>query len=165
MDIYLRAGDCGHGIFHHTANLLLIYRQFMKLLRRYQLDIIFLFFALIVIVGLFFYLLRWLGADSHDYEWLVVLPLLLIYFFYLLSVRNKININDRRQLTGKSLIYWLMLGMTIVLEYQTPIGARDYWSVNLFFLIFTILLADSYWDFRNINLKNLTIYKNKWDKV
>ena len=118
----------------------------MKLLRRYQLDIIFLFFALIVIVGLFFYLLEWFGVDPHDYEWFIALPLMVIYYFYLMSIRNKIDIADRRRLTGKSLIYWLMLGLTIILEYQTPISARDYWSVNLFFLIFTILLADSYWD-------------------
>jgi hypothetical protein len=137
----------------------------MKLLRRYQLDIIFLFFALITIVGVFFYLLKYLGADPHDYEWLVAGPLLVIYLVYLISIRNKISIADRRMMTGKSLTYWILLGITIVVGYQTPIGAKDYWSINLFFLIFTLLLADSYWDFKNINLKILTINKNKLDKI
>lgn len=137
----------------------------MKLLRRYQLDIIFLFFAFIVIIGLFFYLLKYLGTDPHDYEWFLILPLILIYYFYLISIRNKISIKDRRQLTGKSIFYWLLLGIIIVLEYQNPIGAKDYWSVNLFFLIFTLLLADSYWDFREINLKKLTKFKNKLNKI
>ena len=137
----------------------------MKVLRRYQLDIIFLFFALITIVGLSFYGLKYLGTDPHDYEWFVAGPLITFYFFYLIKIRKMINIADRRQLTNKSLIYWIILGIGLFSSYSQPISAKEYWSVNLLFLIFTLMLADSYWDFKQINLRNLTISKKDLDKI
>jgi len=126
----------------------------MKLLRRYQLDIIFLFFALILIIWSFFYGLKYLGVDPHNYEWYVAGPLLLFYVVFILRLRDKIAINDRRAMTTKSMIYWIILGISLFYTYATPIPVKDYWSLNFLFLIFTILLADSYWDFKNITLKN-----------
>ena len=137
----------------------------MKLLRRYQLDIIFLFFALIILVGVFFYLLKYMGADPHNYEWFIAGPIIALYFFYLMSIRKKIKIEDRRKITGKSLTYWIVLGIIIVLSYRFPISAQDYWSINVFFIIFTLMLADSYWDFKKINLKILSVNKDNPDKV
>ena len=137
----------------------------MRVLRRYQIDIIFLFVALITLVAITFFLLKYWGADPHDYEWFAIGPLILFYIVYLLSIRKKIHIMDRRQLTGKSLTYWLVLGITLVASYSSPITARAYWSINLFFIIFTLLLADSYWDFKNITMKNLVLNKKKLDKI
>ncbi|MFH1292242.1 MAG: hypothetical protein ABIH87_03520 [bacterium] len=125
----------------------------MKLLKKYQLDIIFLFFALILIVWTVFYILKNLGQDPHDYEWLVSGPLLLFYLIFSLCMRAKIKLSERKNLTGKSLVYWIILGVALFNSYATPISARDYWSVNAFFLAFTLLLADSYWDFKDIKLK------------
>ncbi len=127
----------------------------MKILRQYQLDIIFLFFALILIMWSYFYGLKYLGADPHDYEWIVAAPLLFFYIIYILRIRGKITLNDRRSLTTKSLVYWIFLGVTLFTSYETPIPIKDYWSLNVMFLAFTILLADSYWDFQNITLKSL----------
>lgn len=127
----------------------------MKILRQYQLDIIFLFFALILIMWSYFYGLKYLGADPHDYEWIVAGPLLFFYITYILRIRGKITLSDRRSLTTKSLVYWIFLGVTLFTSYETPIPAKDYWSLNVMFLAFTILLADSYWDFQGITLKSL----------
>lgn len=127
----------------------------MKILRQYQLDIIFLFFALILIMWSYFYGLKYLGVDPHDYEWIVATPLLFFYITYVLRIRGKITLNDRRSLTTKSLVYWIFLGVTLFTSYETPIPIKDYWSLNVMFLAFTILLADSYWDFQNITLKSL----------
>ncbi len=137
----------------------------MKLLRRYQLDIIFLFFALLVLTGITFYTLKQFGADPHDYEWIAIGPLIIFYIAHLISIRNKISIKDRRRITGASLTYWLLLGITIIIGYQSPISASDYWSINLFFLVFTLLLADSYWDFRKISIRKLAINKKHLEKV
>jgi len=126
----------------------------MKILRKYQLDIIFLFFALILIMWSYFYGLKYLGADPHDYEWLVAGPLLIFYIVYSLRLRDKIAINDRRSMTTKSLVYWILLGISLFSTYQTPIPAKDYWSLNSMFFVFTLLLADSYWDFKAISMKN-----------
>lgn len=103
----------------------------------------------------YFYGLKYLGADPHDYEWIVAAPLLFFYIIYILRIRGKITLNDRRSLTTKSLVYWIFLGVTLFTSYETPIPIKDYWSLNVMFLAFTILLADSYWDFQNITLKSL----------
>lgn len=127
----------------------------MKILRQYQLDIIFLFFALILIMWGYFYGLKYLGVDPHEYEWFVALPLMLFYLVYILRVREKISIEDRRAITTKSLIYWIIFGVSLFETYTTPVPAKDYWSLNAMYLVFSILLADSYWDFKSITLKSL----------
>lgn len=127
----------------------------MKILRQYQLEIIFLFLAILLILWSFFYILKYLGADPHDYEWYVALPLIGFYLIYTLRIRDRISISDRRALTAKSMIYWILLGISLFSSYQSPISARDYWSFNLLYLIFTLFLADSYWDFKKITMKDL----------
>jgi len=85
----------------------------------------------------------------------VVVPLLIFYIVGLASIRGTISLTDRRYLTGKSLAYWIALGVMLFASYETPVAASDYWSINALFLVFTLFLADSYWDFRAIGLKGL----------
>lgn len=127
----------------------------MRVLRKYQLDIIFLFFSLILIMWSYFYSLKYLGVDPHRYEWFVATPLLIFYTIYIYKIRTKIALIDRRSLTTKSLIYWILLGVSLFSTYTTPIPATDYWSLNALFFAFTLFLADSYWDFASITLKSL----------
>ncbi len=139
-------------LFYHFTNFPIKYC--MQILRKYQLDIIFLFFALILIMWSYFYGLKYLGVDPHRYEWLVAGPLLFFYIVYIYKIRNQVAIVDRRNLTTKSLIYWIMLGVSLFSTYTTPIPAKDYWSLNALFFVFTLFLADSYWDFKSITLKS-----------
>ena len=132
----------------------------MQLLRRYQLDIIFYFFALFIIIGLIFYELLRLGKDPHDYEWLIVFPLVALSTIHLWQIRQKISLADRRALTGKTFVYWLLLSITLFASYQSPIAANDYWSINAMFIIFTLMLADSYWDFWKMTIGSI-LNKNK----
>ena len=126
----------------------------MKILRKYQLDIIFLFFALLIFIGLIFFGLEYFGEDPHRFEWLMVGPLILLYFAYCWEIRGKIQLSERRNITAKSLFYWIALGITIFSSYTEPLGVKDYLSINILFIIFTLLLADSYWDFKKISLKS-----------
>ncbi|MEK7131769.1 MAG: hypothetical protein AAB797_03525 [Patescibacteria group bacterium] len=126
----------------------------MKILRKYQLDIIFLFFALLIFIGLLFFGLSYFGEDPHKFEWYTAGPLVILYFAYVWEIRNKINISERRNLTGKTLIYWIALGIILFANFNAPISAREYLTVNLLFIIFTLLLADSYWDFKKITLNS-----------
>ncbi len=126
----------------------------MKVLRKYQLDIIFLFFALILIIGLLFFGLSYYGEDPHNYEWFTAGPLIFLYFIYVWEIRSKINIAERRGVTSKTLIYWIALGIILFLNFNNPISAEEYTTVNIFFIIFTLLLADSYWDFKKITLNS-----------
>ncbi len=102
-----------------------------------------------------FYFLKFIGVDPHDYEWYVMTPLLILYITGLIRVRATISIGDRRYLTGKSLAYWIVLGVMIFASYETPVPASDYWSINALFLAFTIFLADSYWDFTAMTFGNI----------
>lgn len=146
---YIR--DNGDAFLYYYAGIPII----MKILYKYQLDIIFLFFALIIILWTYFLGLKYLGVDPHDFEWIVAGPLLFIYFFYLIYIRNKIDQSNQRKLTAKTLFYWTSLGVSMFLTYSTPVAAKDYWSIRIFFIIFTLFLADSYWDFKSIKIKNI----------
>ena len=128
----------------------------MRLLRKYQLDIIFLFFALAAIVWVAFFELNYSGTDPHNYEWLVVGPLIILYSAYILQIRGKINISERRKPTGKSLVYWIILGILLFSGYIEPISVREYLSINIFFIVFTLFLADSYWDFKKLTVKEVS---------
>lgn len=134
----------------------------MKILRKYQLDIIFLFVALLIFIGLAFFSLKYFGEDPHKFEWLMAGPLIVLYFAYCWEIRDKIQIAERRNLTVKSLIYWIALGITLFASYAEPIGVKDYLSVNVLFIVFTLLLADSYWDFAKISLKSFRDKKERF---
>ncbi len=126
----------------------------MLILRKYQLDIIFLFFALLILVWSAFFMLEYFGADPHNYEWYIVGPPLALYIAVLWKIRAKISLHERRAATAKSMFYWIALGVSLVASYESPIPAADYWSINVLFIVFTLLLADSYWDFKKLNLKS-----------
>ncbi len=126
----------------------------MKILRKYQLDIIFLFFALLIFISLLFFGLSYFGEDPHNFQWYTAGPLIVLYFAYIWEIRSKIKISERRKLTGKTLIYWIALGIILFANFSSPISAKEYMTVNILFIIFTLLLADSYWDFKKISLKS-----------
>ena len=154
MDGNIAGGHLGHAGIHFSARFPI--KIIMLVLRKYQLDIIFLFVAFLIFIWLIFFLLKFIGADPHQYELFVAGPFLILYFAYLWKVRGEINLKDRRAMTGKSLVYWIILGITLFSAYSTPIAASDYLSIEILFLIFTLLLADSYWDFKNICLKSFS---------
>lgn len=126
----------------------------MIVLRKYQLDIIFLFIAILVFIGLVFYGLSYFGEDPHNFEWYTAGPLIILYFAYVWEIRSKINISERRKLTGKTLTYWIVLGIIIFTNFDSPLPARQYITIDILFIIFTLLLADSYWDFKKLSLKS-----------
>jgi len=126
----------------------------MLLLRRYQLDIIFFYFAMQIFLWLFLFYIGTFGIDPHKYEWFIAFPLVAVYTVNLLKMRDTIRIAERRRTTARSLVYWIILGIILIATYSTPIPAGDYLSIDVFFIIFTILLADSYWDFKKISLKS-----------
>ncbi len=125
----------------------------MLVLRKYQLDIIFLFFALLIIIGLLFLGLSYFGEDPHNFEWYTAGPLIFLYFTYIWSIRTKIKISERRSLTGKTLVYWIALGIIMFVNFNGPVSTKEYLTIDLLFIISTLFLADSYWDFKKISLK------------
>ncbi len=113
----------------------------MLLLRKYQLDIIFLFFGISSIAWTVFYFIQYFGKDPHDYEWYITGPLLAIYALALWRVREKINRHDRRALTGRTLFYWVVLGLALFLSSATPRPPPAEWGIELLFIIFTVFFS------------------------
>lgn len=148
-------------IFYHCSGFAILTTLPVSPLRKYQLDIIFLFFSLLAIIWSIFYLLQYLGADAHRYEWQAAGPLIIIYAAALWQIRAKIRLDEHRKLTGYTLFYWIILGITLLFSYSSPLPAASYYPVELLFVIFTLYLADSYWDFRKLTLKNLLSRKNR----
>ncbi|MBI2037727.1 MAG: hypothetical protein HYT15_02215 [Candidatus Magasanikbacteria bacterium] len=133
----------------------------MLILRKYQLDIIFLFVALLIFIMLFFYFIAYFGQDPHKFQWYVAGPLLILYAVYIWEIRNKINISERRCLTNKTLTLWILLGIGLFAIFDQPIPAKEYLSLNVLFILFTLFLADSYWDFKKISMKSFIDRKEK----
>lgn len=137
----------------------------MTALRKYQLDIIALSIVVITAIGILFFGLQKMKLDPRQYEWPIAGPLIFIYGVYLLSIRKKIPTAEKRKLSGSTLIYWLILGIGVFAGYKDPIAAGDYWTINVFFLISGLFLADSYWDFKKISLKKIIKFRKNPDKV
>ncbi len=127
----------------------------MRPLRHYQLDIIFLFFALGVLLWLSLYGLGRLGLSPDRYQWYLGGPVIVYYTLHLWHIRRNIRAADRREVTTKTLIYWIALGSILFASYQAPLPAARFWSFDLLFIIFTLHLADSYWDFKKLTFENL----------
>ncbi len=127
----------------------------MVLLRKYQLDIVFLFFGLSGILWSSLALVQFLGDDPHDFEWFIAGPLIVLFFLLLIKIRHSIKQQDHRALTSKTLFYWIAFSILVFASYATPLPATDYWSLEIMFILFTVFLADSYWDFRVLT----------WDKM
>ncbi len=127
----------------------------MQILRKYQLDIIFLFLVLAAIDAITLSSLKFIDQDFHQLEWIITLPLMLLFVVWLSNIRAKIQLSERRRLTGKTLFYWIVLGIIIFINSSTPVSVRNFESTKIFFIIFTLFLADSYWDFKKLTIKNI----------
>jgi hypothetical protein len=114
----------------------------------------FFFFISLVFIWTIFYFIKKHGGDPHAYEWLITFPVIIVSVIALFKIRDRIKLSDRRAITGRSLLYWIILGVSLFLSYKTPVPASDYWSINTIFILATLFLADSYWDFKGITIKN-----------
>lgn len=73
---------------------------------------------------------------------------LIIFATALLHYRDLIWRKEIKQLTVWTLVLWILLGL-ILIGIHLRLG-RGPALDDLFFIIFTIFLADSYWDFRDV---------------
>jgi hypothetical protein len=127
----------------------------MRLLRHYQLDIIFLFFALVTILWLSLFTLARNGISPERFEWAIGAPMIIFYIVYLFRIRRNIPRKDGRRITPKTLLYWIALGVVLFGSYATPLPATHFWPLDRLFIVFTLFLADSYWDFRKLTIDHI----------
>ena len=119
---------------------------------RYQLEVIFLF-----VFGFFLYipyqiLLEELGLDLIVWQWYFFWPWMIFYIFYSLNTRKKIPPEEQTSPLKRPIGHWVLLGISLIaLHEQTP-SPEILQSLDLMFGIFSLFLADSYWDFKTLRL-------------
>ncbi len=117
-------------------------------LHRYQLEVVLLF-----IVGLFLYLpyigvLTIYGLDTHEWQWYFFWIWLIGYSMYSLYCRSQIPRSEAIDPTHRPLMHWILLGITLFVIHLQPINTAYFESLDLMFGVFSLFLADSYWDFK-----------------
>ncbi len=118
----------------------------------YQMTVIFLFVFGFFLIFPFFRLVQIYNLDIQIWQWYFFLPWAVFYSFYCLYQRAKISRPEMRNPLKRPIIHWTLLGIAVILVHSQPVDINNIYALDLGFTIFTIFLADSYWDFKKINL-------------
>lgn len=120
----------------------------------YQMTVILTYFFSFFIFFPFYLLLDELKLDKNIWQWSFFIPWIIIYSFYNLKQRMKIKDNERINPLKRPIIHWLLLGITIIALLIQPIDLSGRLIVlDYSFIVFSIFVADGYWNFKNNDLK------------
>lgn len=81
------------------------------------------------------------------FQWYFTIPWTLIYISWGLKLRGRIPKGERISPLKRPIMHWILLGIAIIAYQLEPINLERYYSFDLTFIVFTLFLADSYWDF------------------
>lgn len=119
---------------------------------RYQLEVIFLFtFGLLLFLP-FYLALQEFDINIQTWQWAFFWPWMLFYGWYSMNMRKKIKPEEKISPLKRPIGHWVLLGLTIVFFQIQPQNLKHLYSLDLMFFIFSLFLADSYWDFKQINI-------------
>ncbi len=118
--------------------------------QRYQLEVIFLYLLGFTLLFPYYFLIERLQLDTHVWQWVFFVPWNIFYIAYSLGRRNKIPGIERVNPYKRHIGYWVMLGIALLAIHLEPTHLNDLYTFDLSFFIFTMFLADSYWDFRTM---------------
>ncbi len=118
----------------------------------YQMACIFLF-----IFGFFFFFPYYIimseyNLDMQTYQWYFFIPWMLFYIIYCLKERIKIGEEERVGPMKRPIIHWIILGLSIVYMATQSNDLEKLQSLYYAFIIFSLFVADGYWDFRKTKL-------------
>lgn len=113
----------------------------------YQLEMIFLFVIGFFLFFTYFLVIEKYNLDMTVYQWYFTLPWTLIYTAWGLKLRGRIPKGERISPLKRPIVHWILLGIAIIAYQLEPINLERYYSFDLTFIVFTLFLADSYWDF------------------
>ena len=121
-------------------------------LHHYQLGVIFLFIFSFGLFIPYLVLLDLYEVDQKIWGWYFIIPWTILYTLYCLYLRGKIPSGERVSALKRPIGHWAVLGVMIVYlniiknsEFQTI-----YPAFNFAFILFSLFIADSYWDFRKL---------------
>lgn len=141
----------GDGIFYGSAGVLLtMHLSTVRLSPRhlYQLELILLFAAGFFLFFPYYNLMRLYEVDMQRWQWYFFFPWMGFFTAYSLVARNKIKTADRIPPLRRSIAHWVLLSLALVALHAQPTSMKELYSIDVAFTIFTIFLADAYWDFK-----------------
>jgi len=116
---------------------------------RYQLEVVFLFASGVFLLVPFLVFLHEYKLSVTEYQWYFFWPWMLFYSGYSLMTRAKILPAERIPPLKRPIILWTMFAVVISAYITSPPNTESLDSITFAFSIFSLFLADSYWDFRN----------------
>lgn len=127
---------------HHSLNPL----------HHYQMELILLFVAGFFLFFPFYLLMKEFNLNLQKWQWAFFIPWMVFYVLYSLETRSKIPPVEQKNPLKRPIVHWLLLGLSVVALQIQPTDLRELQSVNLSFIILSLFLADSYWDFKKLKL-------------
>ncbi len=115
---------------------------------RYRLEVFFLYVSGFFLLFPFYMFVELYGFDSTVWQWYFFVPWMLFYIVYSLRMRAGIPAREEVKPLKRHIIHWVLLGLTIIFIHLQPSSLSDLRSFDYSFMIFTLFLADSYWDFK-----------------
>lgn len=88
------------------------------------------------------------------WQWYFIIPWMIGYTFYCLKLRSKIRVYERISPQKRHIGYWILLGISIIMIHLEPTNLERIYAIDFAFIIFSLFLADSYWDFQKLKLFN-----------
>lgn len=117
---------------------------------RYQIEIILLFVAGFFLFIPYFIFIEELFLDMQVWQWAFFYPWVTFYVLYSLKTRKTITKYEQINPLKRPVVHWVLLGISLIVLHQQPADPTDLQSLDLMFGIFSLFLADSYWDFKDI---------------
>lgn len=116
----------------------------------YQLEVIFLFVAGFFLFFPFYFLVENVYLlNMHTWQWYFFWPWIMIYTLLSLRTRSKVQKREYTPARKRHTTYWIVLGITIVWIQIQHISLTPLYTLDIMYMVFSLFLADSYWDFRD----------------
>ena len=119
---------------------------------QYQLEIIFLYVVGIFLFIPYYLILEEFQLNKLEYQWYFFWPFMIFYSVYSLYTRNKITDEEKVNPRKRHMLHWVLIGLIIIFIQTQPTNLARMQSLDLSFLIFSLFLADSYWNFKKMEL-------------
>jgi hypothetical protein len=115
---------------------------------KYQLEVIFLFVAGFFLFFPYYYLVENIYFLNMDVlQWYFFLPWIIFYTLYSLKTRASVPKQERVSPLKRPIAHWVLLGIAIVALQTKNYHITPLYSLDIMYIVFSLFLADSYWDF------------------
>ena len=121
---------------------------------KYQLEVLFLFVAGFFLFFPYYFLVEdvyFLNMDKL--QWFFFWPWMLFYVVYSLKTRATIPKKEYISAHKRHMGYWILLGIALIWLQIRDVSLTPLYSLDIMYAIFSLFLADSYWDFREPNTR------------